>query len=626
MSNSPRIQWRNVERNAPHQLEHAASTAPAQVAPTEPTTPLLDEMGRDLTYMARAGRLDPVFGRERELKQIQRILIRKRKNNPLVVGAPGVGKTALVEGLALLIARKESAEALRRVRIVELPIASLTAGTPLRGSFELRLQQLIAEASSDPNLILFLDEVHLLVRAGAVEGGALDAANILKPALARGTLRCIGATTSDEFDRFIHSDSAFERRFEPLLLAETEVSETIEILKAERTEYENHHGVTITDDALETAVRLSVRYIHDRFLPDKAFDLLDNACVLVRLPSASVASDDHQHLIVNGDAVANALSEKLGIPPQRLDEDFREKLAGLEAFLNSRVLGQPFALRQMALSIERAYVGLGRSSKPKGLFGLFGGSGVGKTATAKALAEFLFGSPDACIRLDMSEYKEPFTVSRLWGSPPGYVGYQDEGTIATRLRRQPFAVVLLDEFEKAHPEVQDAFLQIFDEGLFTDARGRIVNARETIFILTSNLVAFGDIRSEESYAMGITQLRNRLVTMLRPELINRIDDLVLFGELSVEELGKIAEKEFAELNDRMKSHHVRVLIGPAAIHWLAEKALDPNSGVRSLQRLISDLVIEPISRIILHEKQHEPRVLEIAVKDEQIELKESYPT
>lgn len=349
-----------------------------------------------------------------------------------------------MEGLASLIVKKETVQELQGFRIIEISSASLVAGTLYRGTFEAKLQELIRETSINSNLLLFIDEIHTLVKAGTVEGGALDAANILKPALARGDFRCIGATTLDEFDQFLHSDPAFERRFEPLILEEPTESETVEILKASLPIYESHHHVRIMPEAVEAAVKLSNQHILDRRLPDKAFDLLDTACTYIRLPDPETINESDLGLTVNADVISLALANKLNIPVQKLDQDLRTKLSGLEAFLNQRVYGQPMALGKITSAIINAFSGLGKPSQPKLVLAFFGSSGVGKTATAKALAEFLFDSPDAMIRLDMSEYKEAYTISRLLGSPPGYIGYDDEGTFATRLRRQPFSVVLLD--------------------------------------------------------------------------------------------------------------------------------------------------------------------------------------
>lgn len=588
---SPRIHWQEEPPEPPAQQPPLAPEP--QPAPSRPPTPLLDEIGRDLTALARRSALAPLFGRSRELRQVQRILLRKHKNNPLIVGAPGVGKTALVEGLAALLARGEGPAALHGLRIVELAPARLTAGTQYRGSFEGRMQQLIAEASGDPDLVLFVDEIHTLVRAGAVEGGALDAANMLKPALARGEIRCIGATTPDELERFLRADPAFERRFDPLQLDEPPPGEALEILAALQPGFEAHHGVTIDAEALQAAVELAQRYVPERRLPDKAIDLLDEACAAVRLPDEEGGSRR-----VDAASVARVLSEKLGLPVDKLRSDQQAHLAGLEGFLNERVIGQPFALGRVAAALRRAYSGLGSPERPLGVFAFFGGTGVGKTATARALAEFLFEAPDALIRLDMGEYNEAHTVARLFGAPPGYVGYTDEGAFASRLRRQPAAVVLLDECEKAHPAVWDAFLPVFDSGRFSDARGRRVEARQAIFILTSNLFTLAEYTAPESaedYAAHAEGVRQQLAAFFRPEFVNRIDEVVLFGALGPAALARIAGREIEALNQRLAHYGVRVTAGPDSLHWLAGQAEDPGSGARGVQRLVARWVAEAVS-------------------------------
>jgi ATP-dependent Clp protease ATP-binding subunit ClpC len=464
---SSRIRWQDQTPENPSDTpsdegERIASTPPRRT--TRPPTPILDGIGRDLTRLAQEGRLKPLFGREKELLQLQRILIRKEKNTPLLVGAPGVGKTSLVEGFASRAIQNSVAEDLQDIRIVEISASSLTAGTAMRGSFESRLQSILQEVRLDPDLLLFIDEIHTLIRAGAVEGGSMDAANILKPALSRGEFKLIGATTIDEYEKFLRADLAFERRFEPLILQEPTESEAFEILNSAKSQYERHHRVHILPEAIREAVHLSSQHILDRRLPDKAFDLLDYTCTIVRLPEPDETYLSNGQQVVDADAIARGLASKLGIPVQKLTQDFRDHLGGLESYLNERIIGQPLAISRISSAVGAAFAGLVEGTQPKGVFAFFGSTGIGKTATAKALAEYLFDSPDAMIRLDMSEFKEAHTISRLFGSPPGYVGYGEEGSFASRLRRQPFTIVLLDEIEKAHPEIHDAFLQIFDEG------------------------------------------------------------------------------------------------------------------------------------------------------------------
>ena len=622
---SSRIRWNNPPPSSPSgdQTQRSDQISPITTTPSveSSSTPLLDQIGRDLTQLSREGRLKPLFGRQKELRQLQRILLRKQKNNPLLVGAPGVGKTALVEGLAILIVQKETIQELQNLRIVEISSTSLIAGTLLRGTFEAKLQELIREAASNPSLLLFIDEIHTLVKAGAVEGGALDAANILKPALARGDVRCIGATTLDEFDQFLHSDPAFERRFEPLILEEPTESEAVEILKASLPTYETHHHVCILPEAVEAAVKLSNQHILDRRLPDKAFDLLDLACTYIRLPDSETIQPPDLSLTVNADVISLALANKLNIPVQKLDQDLRTKLSGLEEFLNQRVLGQPIALSKVASAIINAFSGLGKPNQPKQVFAFFGSSGVGKTATAKGLAEFLFDSPDALIRLDMSEYKEAHTISRLLGSPPGYIGYDDEGTFATRLRRQPFSVVLLDEIEKAHPEIQDAYLQIFDEGRFTDTHGRLIDARHAIFILTSNLYAIQDIVSIEQYDQQEASIRLSLCGFFRPEFVNRINVIVLFRELGVTDLAQIAKTEINSLNERLSKYQVTIQPTDEALMYIAQQSYDPNSGARAVLRMVVKEIAEPISSQIVRGEIINNELVDLMIENDKLILK-----
>jgi ATP-dependent Clp protease ATP-binding subunit ClpC len=557
-----------------------------------------------------------LFGRERELRALTRVLLRKTKNNPLVVGPAGVGKTALVEGLAGLAARSEAPWGetdlgLSSLRVVEIAPARLTMGTLYRGTLEAKLEALLSEVSTDPDLVLFVDEIHSLVRAGAIEGGALDIANILKPALARGELRCIGATTPDEFDRFLKADPAFERRFEPVFLDEPTQAEAIQILAAAKGGYEAHHQVEILPEAVEAAVQLSAAYLLDRSLPDKAFDLLDNACTLSRLPPAGPELSTGEVRVVDREIVALALSEKLNIPVQKLSDDQRRQLAGLDEFLRERILGQPWAVGRTAAAVRRAFSGLGSPDRPRGVLAFFGSSGTGKTATAQALAEFLCGSPEAMIRLDLAEFKEAHSVARLAGAPPGYVGYTDEGTFASRLRRQPFAVVLLDEFEKAHPQVLDAFLQVFDQGRFTDARGRQVDARQALFVLTSNLFTLGEIASGDVAEAQAEAVRAQLAALFRPEFTNRIDEIVLFGALDVPALIAIAAREIAALNLRLARYDVRVQASPDVLRRLAESSLDPNSGARSVLRAIARQVAEPVGAALLRGELRSGEVFEV---------------
>jgi ATP-dependent Clp protease ATP-binding subunit ClpC len=623
MSSEPsRIRWTNQDpvqtpqQHLPEPNQSSAEASRATSLNNQIKTPVLDQIGRDLTALAREGKLNPLFGRKNELLQLERILLRKQKSNPILIGAPGVGKTALVEGLATLIVNQEAVQDFRNIRIVEIIPAQLVSGTEYRGTFEKRLQSLLSEAKGNSNLILFIDEIHTMIRAGAVEGGSLDAANILKPALARGEIRCIGATTSDEFDQLIKTDPAFERRFEPLVLEEPTESESIEILTAAISSYEEHHHVKILPEAVNSAVRLSCQHILDRRLPDKAFDLLDTACTLIRLPSTNPIENSNISLTVDSDVVEKALSNKLNIPVEKLTTDIKEKLSGLEEFLNQRIIGQSLALNHISSAILNSYAGLNKINQPKHVFAFFGASGIGKTATAKALAEFLFSSPDSLIRLDMSEYKEPYTVSRLLGSPPGYIGYDDEGTFATRLRRQPFSIVLLDEIEKAHQQVHDTFLHIFDEGRFTDTHGRCIDARHAIFILTSNLYTLNEIKTNEDYEIHASTIRQSLCNYFRPEFINRINEVVLFQELAVDKLMEIAKLEIENLNLRLSRFKIDVKLNDEAICLIANLAHDPNSGARAVSRIIQKQIAEPISKSYIAGTLRDGNTLDIIVQND----------
>jgi ATP-dependent Clp protease ATP-binding subunit ClpC len=581
---------------------------------------LLDSLGRDLTSLAEKGQLPPLYGRRVELLRLQRILLRKHKNNPLIVGAPGIGKTALVEGLAQSIVEMKCVPALSPLRIIEIGPAQMTAGTHLRGSFEARMQRILEEAGRDRMIVLFVDEIHTLLRAGSAEGGALDAANILKPALSRGEIHFIGATTPAEFERFMQSDPAFERRFEPLFLEEPSIPETIEILSAALPAYERHHFLQILPEAIHAAVELSARYILDRSLPDKALDLLDAACALVRLPENPADLERTPDPCVDRQAVLSALAARIGVPQERLAEGTGADLAGLEAHLNSSIIGQPLAMERIASAIRVAGAGMRDARRPRHIFAFFGSSGTGKTAAALALADTLFDSPDALIRLDMSEFREPHTIARLWGAPPGYTGYQDEGTFASRLRRQPLSVILLDEFEKAHPQVHDAFLQIFDAGRFTDARGRPIEARQAFFILTSNLFSLDEIASPEIYDAHAESVRQSLSALLRPELVNRIDSIILFQSLSVPVLAQIAANEIETLNARLAPNGLAVRASAEVLLWLAGQSYDPGSGARAVLRMVSRLIAAPISNALVDGRLHAGQEVEIGVENGSLKL------
>lgn len=615
-----RIHWHSDSGEA--QGNRQRRQTPAQEI--KRSVPLINDnsvpVGRDLTQLARQGLLRPMYGRKKELLQLQRILLRKNKNSPLIIGAPGVGKTSLVEGLAQAIVADSVSPDLRSLQIVEIAISNLLADTTMRGSLEARVQTLLAQAAANPNLVLFIDEVHILVNAGSTGAGTLDLANMLKPALSNGSLRVIGATTFDENDRFLKSDPAFERRFEPLVIEEPTEAETIEILMDAKATYEEHHHLQIDPEAIREVVRLSVYHILDRRLPDKAFDLLDSACTILRVPEDGQAKEFASRVIVNVSAVRRTVAEKCRVPVHEMEEGSTARLNGLEAFLNKRILGQSMAMQHIAGALISAFTGLSTPNQPRQVMAFFGASGVGKTATAIALAEYLMNDAQAIIRLDMNQFKEPHSVSRLIGTPPGYIGYTDENTFATQLRRQPYAVVLLDEIEKAHPQVIDAFLNIFDSGRFTDTHGRQIDARQAVFIITSNLFESPASVKEDTYDIHTTTVRSSLSSYFRPEFINRIQEIVLFTELPVEVLAGIVQKEVDELNARMGELNIRVDVPDETARWIAENAYDRNSGARAIARFITREIATPLARLVVQNKSTVKQVFEVRIRKNQLEL------
>jgi ATP-dependent Clp protease ATP-binding subunit ClpC len=535
-------------------------------------TPTLAAYSRDLTAAARAGELDPVVGRADEVERVIAILSRRSKNNPVLVGEPGVGKTAVVEGLAQRIARGDVPAALRDKRILALALGPLVAGTKYRGEFESRVKRILEEVKrSSREVILFIDELHTLVGAGAAEG-SLDLSSMIKPELARGELQCIGATTFDEFRKHIESDAALERRFQPVMVAEPTIEQTVAILRGLRARYAEHHGVTITDPAIEAASALSARYIVDRFMPDKAIDLMDEA-------SASVALRGEK--MVEPADVAAIVSKWTGIPQGTLTEEQSRSLLELERSLAKRVVGQDPAIALVAQAIRRGRAGLKDPRKPVGGFLFVGPSGVGKTELARALASELFGTEDALVRIDLTEYTEAHTVSRLLGAPPGYAGYDEPGQLTEPVRRRPYCVVLFDEFEKAHADVAAILLQILDDGRVTDAKGRTIDFRHAIVILTSN----ADPAELEIY--------------LRPELLNRIDDVVHFNALGEHEIEAIVELQMDMVSKRLSDLHVTIAVSDEARRHLAEESMAAGSGARYVARTIARLVTNPLSTAIL---------------------------
>ncbi|HOL89453.1 MAG TPA: ATP-dependent Clp protease ATP-binding subunit [Anaerohalosphaeraceae bacterium] len=650
----------------------------AQSVKAKSKTPALDSFGRDLTELAAKDELDPVIGRQTEIERLVQILCRRTKNNPVLLGEAGVGKTAIVEGLAQRIVSHEVPEILRDKRLVVLDLAMMVAGTKYRGQFEERIKAVINEVRRAGNVILFIDELHTLVGAGGAEG-AIDASNVLKPALARGEVQCIGATTFDEYRKYVEKDAALERRFQTIIVEPPSKEETVQILRGLRDRYEQHHRVRFTDEALYQAVELSSRYISGRCLPDKAIDVIDEAGARVRLKNmtpppdlaefeakieklqaekdeavrnadyerAAALRDDIQRIldekaevqrqwqeqnndkvgVVDVDVVAEVVSKMTGVPLTRLEKEEAEKLLELEAELHKTVVSQDEAISAVAKAVRRSRSGLKDPNRPMGSFIFIGPSGVGKTLLARALAEFMFGDADALIQIDMSEYMEKHNVSRLVGAPPGYVGYEEGGQLTERIRRRPYAVLLLDEIEKAHSDVYNMLLQIMEEGRLTDSFGRHVDFKNVILIMTSNIGAeliknqsgfgFGKRTEQANYEKMKELLDKEIERHFRPEFLNRLDAVIVFRPLTRENLQTIVDYELRKVFKRLIEHGLRLELDEAAKEFLINKGYNPEFGARPLRRAIERYIEDPISEDLLRGKFKGKKVIRITVQDEE---------
>ncbi|HLV05180.1 MAG TPA: ATP-dependent Clp protease ATP-binding subunit, partial [Actinomycetaceae bacterium] len=656
--------------------EAVAAGGPAEGQPSG--SAVLDQFGRNLTQAAREGKLDPVIGREQPIERVMQVLSRRTKNNPVLIGEPGVGKTAVVEGLAQAIVRGDVPETLRDKQLYTLDLGSLVAGSRYRGDFEERLKKVLKEIRTRGDIVLFIDEIHTLVGAGAAEG-AIDAASILKPMLARGELQTIGATTLDEYRKHIEKDAALERRFQPILVDEPTVAHTIEILKGLRDRYEAHHRVSINDEALVAAATLADRYVSDRFLPDKAIDLIDEAGARLRIrrmtappelreldekiaevrrekesaiddqdfERAAALRDDEKNLAarraerekawkagdldtvaeVDEELIAEVLAMSTGIPVVKLTEEESTKLLHMEEELHKRIVGQEAAIKALSQAIRRTRAGLKDPKRPGGSFIFAGPTGVGKTELAKALAEFLFGDEDALIQLDMSEYSEKHTVSRLFGSPPGYVGYEEGGQLTEKVRRRPFSVVLFDEVEKAHPDIFNSLLQILEDGRLTDAQGRVVNFKNTVIIMTTNLgtrdiakgvqtgfQASGELSND--YERMKAKVNEELKQQFRPEFLNRVDDVIVFPQLTQEQIVQIVDLMIAQLDERMRAQGMTIRLTDAAKQLLAERGYDPVLGARPLRRAIQREIEDVLSEKILYGELKAGQTIEVDAEGE----------
>ncbi|MCB0804456.1 MAG: ATP-dependent Clp protease ATP-binding subunit [Bacteroidales bacterium] len=655
-----------------------------KISDSKSKTPVLDNFGRDITKYAEEGRLDPIVGRKRELERIAQILSRRKKNNPILIGEPGVGKSAIAEGLALRIVERKVSRALFNKKIVTLDLASLVAGTKYRGQFEERMKAVLNELEKNPDIILFIDEIHTIVGAGNASG-SLDASNMFKPALARGEIQCIGATTLDEYRQYIEKDGALERRFQKVLVDPTSPDETVEILNNIKEKYEDHHLVKYSDEAIKACVNLTMRYITDRYLPDKAIDALDEAGSRVHITNIHVPVEiiDIENRIeevkmnktraisnqkfeeaakfrdierklqedldaekrkweedskihretVNEDNVAEVIAMMTGVPVQRIAQNESERLVNMEGDLEHSVIGQNDAIKKVVKAIRRNRAGLKDPNKPIGTFVFLGPTGVGKTHLAKVLARYLFDSEDALVRVDMSEYMEKFAVSRLVGAPPGYVGYEEGGQLTEKVRRKPYSIVLLDEIEKAHPDVFHLLLQVMDDGVLTDSFGRRVDFKNTILIMTSNIGSrqlkdFGqgvgfETSSRKSmkgtYARGV--IENALKKAFTPEFLNRIDDIVIFESLSRENIHKIIDIELRYLFDRIKNLGYTIDVTESAKDFIVDKGWDEQYGARPLKRAIQKFIEDPLAEEIIKHSLSEGDIIKVDYEKDKEELK-----
>jgi ATP-dependent Clp protease ATP-binding subunit ClpC len=676
MSSDSEEEYYREERNKPQE--------PARKSDPKSKTPVLDNFGRDLTKSAEEGKLDPIVGREKEIERVSQVLSRRKKNNPVLIGEPGVGKTAIAEGLALRIIQRKVSRVLFNKRVIMLDLASLVAGTKYRGQFEERMKAVMNELEKSPDVILFIDEIHTIVGAGGASG-SLDASNMFKPALARGEIQCIGATTLDEYRQYIEKDGALERRFQPVMINPTTPDETVQILHNIKNKYEDHHSVTYDDAAIEACVKMSNRYITDRHLPDKAIDVLDEAGARVHIGNIHVPEnilelekaiedikveknkvvksqkyeeaaklrDKEKQLIekleiekeawetetkaqrfkVTDEDIAEVIAMMTGIPVKRIAQSEGQRLLNMGTELQGKVIGQDEAVKKLAKAIQRTRAGLKNPNKPIGSFIFLGPTGVGKTEMAKVLAKYLFDTEDALIRIDMSEYMEKFAVSRLVGAPPGYVGYEEGGQLTEKIRRKPYAVLLLDEIEKAHPDVFNILLQVLDEGFITDSLGRKIDFRNTIIIMTSNIGSrqlkdFGQgvgfstpTNQSQSDSHAKIVIENALKRFFSPEFLNRIDDVIVFNSLDRDAITKILDLNMEKLVKRIEELGFGFKISQSAKVFLSEKGFNPDLGARPLQRTIQKFVEDPMAEELLKSEQTEGSILEVDYIEGEPELK-----